>query len=456
MSALLSLARLQNVLPRHHHAEVDDLEAVALQDHADDVLADVVNVALDGRHDDPALALGRAGPFLLGLDERDQVGDRALHHARRLHHLRQEHLARPEQVADDVHAVHQRAFDDLDRARCELLARFLGIVDDVRVDALDQRVGQALADRQRAPFGELLFLGLVGAPESLGELDQPLGRIVAAIEDDILARFAQLGVDRVVDVELAGVDDAHVHARGDRVIEEHAVHRAAHRLVAAEREAEVGQAAGNVRAGAAAADLARRLDEVERVAAMLVDPGRDREDVGVEDDVVGIGAVGDEQLVGALADFDLAFGGVGLADLVERHDHDRGAISAALARELEERPLAFLHADRIDDRLARHAFEPGLDHAPFGAVDHHRHAGDVGLGGDALEEGRHRLLAVEQGLVHVDVDDLRAVLDLVAGDLDRGVIIAGEDQLLEARRAGDVAALADIDEARASAGLFTW
>ncbi len=43
----------------------------------------------------------------------------------------------------------------------------------------------------------------------------------------------------------------------------------------------------------------------------------------------------------------------------------------------------------------------------------------------------HRRFAVEQRLVHVDVDDLRAVLDLVARDLDRGVIVAGQDQLLE-------------------------
>ena len=112
---LIVVGGLQDVLPRHHHAKVDHLEAVALQDHADDVLADVVDVALDGRHDDPALALGRSGFLLFRLDEGDEVRDRALHHAGRLHHLRQEHLARSEQVADDVHAVHQRAFDHLDR-----------------------------------------------------------------------------------------------------------------------------------------------------------------------------------------------------------------------------------------------------------------------------------------------------------------------------------------------------
>ena len=50
-----------------------------------------------------------------------------------------------------------------------------------------------------------------------------------------------------------------------------------------------------------------------------------------------------QQRVGALADRDLARRAVGLALLVERHDHHRGAVSAAFARKLEERPLAFLH-----------------------------------------------------------------------------------------------------------------
>ena len=113
------------------------------------------------------------------------------------------------------------------------------------------------------------------------------------------------------------------------------------------------------------ADFAARLDEVDRVAAMLVDPGGDGEDVGVEDDVLGREAVGGEQVIGALADRDLALLGVGLAGLVERHHHHRGAIAADLGGDLEERLLAFLEADRIDDRLARNAFQPGLDHAPL-------------------------------------------------------------------------------------------
>ena len=48
------------------------------------------------------------------------------------------------------------------------------------------------------------------------------------------------------------------------------------------------------------------------------------------------------------------------------------------------------------------------------------HAADVGLGGDQLGEAVHRLDAVDHPLVHVDVDDLRAGLDLLAGDGERG------------------------------------
>ena len=78
-----------------------------------------------------------------------------------------------------------------------------------------------------------------------------------AVEDDVLAGLAQLRVDRVVDRELPGIDDAHVHAALDGVVEEHRMHRLAHRLVAAEGEGKVRDPAGDV-------DMRQRRDDLSR------------------------------------------------------------------------------------------------------------------------------------------------------------------------------------------------
>ena len=337
--------------------------------------------------------------------------------------------------------------------RGDLQAGLLGVGDDELVHALDQRMLQPLLDRPAAPFGVLRLGRLAGALVLGRQLEQALGAVGRAVEDHVLAGVAQLGRDLVVDLELAGIDDAHVHAGLDGVIQEHRVHRLAHRLVAAEGEGEVRHAARDLRARAARLDLARRLDEVDAVVVVLLDAGRDREDVGIEDDVLGREAdLVDQDVVGAGADLDLALLGVGLALLVERHDDDRGAVAADLPGVLDEGLDAFLHRDRVDDRLAGDALQAGLDHAPLGAVDHDRHAGDVGLGRDQLQEGLHRQLRVEQALVHVDVDDLRAGLDLLARDLDGGGVVAVQDQLLEARRPGDVGPLADVDEGGGTLG----
>jgi hypothetical protein len=131
--------------------------------------------------------------------------------------------------------VHQRAFDDVDRA-VGGLARLLRIVHDVGVDALDEGVLEPLGDRPAAPFGLGLLAHRIAAAVALGELDQPLGGIVAPVEDDVLARFPEVGIDRVVDVELAGIDDRHVEAGRDCVEQEDRMHRPADRLVAAEGE----------------------------------------------------------------------------------------------------------------------------------------------------------------------------------------------------------------------------
>ncbi len=294
---------LEDLLRRHHDAQVHHLEVVALEHHADDVLADVVHVALDGGHHHLALGLriGAAEEPLLLLDVGNEVRDRLLHHARALHHLRQEHLAGAEEVADHVHAVHERALDHLDGAR-ELLPRLLGVLDDPLRDALHQGVREALPDGGAAPR-EVLDRVLLLALERLREGDQALGRVGPPVEDHVLDALEEVLRDVRVDAQLPGIDDAHRHPRLGRVVQERGVHRLAHRLVAAEGEGQVGDAAGGPRMRQMAVDPGQGLEEIEPVAVVLLDAGGDREDVGIEDDVLGGEAhlLGEDR-VAALAD----------------------------------------------------------------------------------------------------------------------------------------------------------
>ena len=268
-----------------------------------------------------------------------------LHDARGLHHLRQEHLARAEQVADHVHAVHERAFDDVQR----MLGgepRLFRVFDDELVVARHQRMAQALAHRQLRARRGLPCARARRRPCSCVAISsrrsEASGRRLRITSS---TRSRRSFGNFVVNGELAGIHDAEVHAGLDRVIQEHRVHGLAHGLVAAERERHVAHAAGDVRVRAALADLARGFDEVHAVAVVLLDAGGDREDVRIEDDVFGREAdLLHQQLVAALADLDLALERIRLALLVEGHDHHGRAIGLHLARMREERLLAFLRA----------------------------------------------------------------------------------------------------------------
>ena len=225
------------------------------------------------------------------------------------------------------------------------------------------------------------------------------------------------------------------------------MHGLAHRIVATERERDVAYSAAHVHGRHARLDRGGGLDEVEAVAVVFLDAGGDGEDVGVEDDVLGshphrLG----EQLIGPLANPDLALDRVGLPLLVESHDHDRGAVAHDLAGMLEEHLLAFLQADRVHDRLALHALQTRFDHRPFGGIEHHRHARDIGLAGDQPQKFLHGCRRVEHALVHVHVDDLRTARHLLAGDVDCRGVISRLDQLAKLRGTGDVGTLADVDE----------
>ena len=136
---LLGDGRIEDPVRRNHHAQVDHLVVVAAENHADDVLSDVVYIALDRGHQNLAAFGEIAGLRFLRLHERQQIGNGLFHHPRAFHDLREKHLAGPEEIADDVHAVHQRSFDDRESARI-CLPRLLQIVVEILDDPFDERM----------------------------------------------------------------------------------------------------------------------------------------------------------------------------------------------------------------------------------------------------------------------------------------------------------------------------
>ena len=227
----------EDFVRRHHHAKIDNFVVIALQHHANDIFTDVVDVAFHGRNDHLAVA---GALFLAGFNIRFQIGDRLFHHAGRLYHLRQEHFAFAEQIADHVHAVHQRAFYHFYRTS-GLLARLFGIQLDKLGNAFYQRVFKPFFHVPATPFRLLGVGGVVRFATAVffRQLQQTLGAVSMTVKDHVFDGIAQLSRQIVINRQLTGVNDPHIHAVTDGVVEEDGVNRFANRIVAAEREGDV-------------------------------------------------------------------------------------------------------------------------------------------------------------------------------------------------------------------------
>src|SRR5262249_11759708 len=157
-------------------------------------------------------------------------------------------------------------------------------------------------------------------------------------------------------------DDPHVQASLDRVVEERGVDRLAYHLVAAERERDVADTTRCLATRKQLLETANGLDELDGVVGVFLHAGADREDVHIENNVLGreTDLLG-EQVMDSLTNSDLVIGGDGLALLVEGHDHDCGTIAADRARLRHEALKIVFDGDGVDNRLALDALQASLD-----------------------------------------------------------------------------------------------
>ena len=230
------------------------------------------------------------------------------------------------------------------------------------------------------------------------------------------------------------------------MIEEDRVHSLAHTVVAPEGEGEVRYATGSQCPGEILLDPSHGFDEVHPEARVLLDACADGEDVGVEDYVLrGYPGAG-EKAVAVLADLRLALQRDGLPLLVESHYYHgsaEGVYDPGLAYELF---LAFLQGDGVHDAFALGVLQALEYGVPVRGVYHDRCPCYGGLARNVAQESAHSLRRVEHRIVHVDVDDRCAALDLSRGYGERFGVRAFGDEPRELARAGDVGAFTDIGE----------
>ena len=121
------------------------------------------------------------------------------------------------------------------------------------------------------------------------------------------------------------------------------MHCFAHGVVSPKRERNIAQTTTRLCPWERLLDLTHRLDKINRVVIMLLDPGCHGKDVRVEDNVFGIKAdLVNEEPVCAGADTDFFSFCRGLTLLVEGHHNDCSPVASGKPCPLQESLLAVL------------------------------------------------------------------------------------------------------------------
>ena len=194
----LARGRLEDFRARHHHAEVDDLVVVALQHDAHDVLADVVDVTLHRRHQHRPLVCATSPAGSLSASMYGIRCATAFFITRALFTTWGRNiLPGAEQVADDVHAGHERALDHLDRALDQPPGLLRVLDDESAMPSTSACARRSLHRRSRQARSAACAAAL--PLHRVGDGEQPLGGVGAAVEHHVLDPLEQIGRDVVVD-----------------------------------------------------------------------------------------------------------------------------------------------------------------------------------------------------------------------------------------------------------------
>mmetsp|Transcript_7433 Transcript_7433/g.12935 ORF Transcript_7433/g.12935 Transcript_7433/m.12935 type:complete len:281 (+) Transcript_7433:994-1836(+) len=230
------------------------------------------------------------------------------------------------------------------------------------------------------------------------------------------------------------------------MMQKHCMNGLTDNVDSAKAEGQVGNTARNLNMRAKLLDSLGGLDEVNTIVCMLLHARTNGEDIGIEDDVfwweVYFGT--DQNIIRALANPHLFFLSGCLTLLIEGHDHYCSTMLAYDGGMFNELLLAHLQGNGVDDRFALAPFQASLNNLKLRRINHERTLGNIWLGHSNLDELLHCFHAIEHPIVHIDVNNMSTVLNLLLCNVHGLAIVACHHEFLEFERACDVTTLPNI------------
>ncbi len=151
----------------------------------------------------------------------------------------------------------------------------------------------------------------------------------------------------------------------------------------------------------------------------------------------------DENSISARTDFNATLGCVRLTFFVERHNDCASAVTLNQLCVFTKNRFALFQTNRVNNRFALNALQTSFDDFPFRRIDHNWNATNIWFRRDQIQKTDHCFFRIDQAFVHIDVDDVCAIFDLLASNRQRLIKIAFANQPREFCRACNVCTLAN-------------
>ncbi len=314
--------------------------AVVGQNRVDEILADVVDVAIHRREHD-----GSFGRSFQSLQIVLKLVDGFLHRLGRLQHEGQNQFARAELVADLFHRRQQHIVQHFDGVAA-LRNRFVDIGFDALLFTMDDAVMQSLARIHLRHWIGSAGVCIFGA--TFEALDHLLQRIRAAVEDQIFSQFPLVSRNFPERHNVRWVNDGEIKPRLDAVVEKNGVDDLAGGRIDTERNIRHAQHRQNARERFF--DQADAFDRFDCRVHELRIAGRQWERQRIEDQILRRQPIFlRDDIVNHGGDFDLALARFGHALFIDRQRYHCRAVSHRQRHHRFNLAAAIFHIDGVDD-----------------------------------------------------------------------------------------------------------